>query len=73
MVTTQRLAEAWQARAACRGPQAAVFFPPTHAERKEDKLARESRPRRSAGRAPYRGLASSTRYASASPTVFGAG
>ena len=43
MVTTQRLGEAWQARAACRGPQAAVFFPPTHAERKEDKAAREAR------------------------------
>ena len=37
------LGEAWQARAACRGPQAAVFFPPTHAERKDDKLARETR------------------------------
>ena len=37
------LGEAWQARAACRGPQAAVFFPPTHAERKDDKQARESR------------------------------
>ncbi len=43
MVTTQRLGEAWQARAACRGPQAAVFFPPTHAERKEDKAEREAR------------------------------
>ena len=43
MVTTQRLGEAWQARAACRGPQAAVFFPPTHAERKEDKTSREAR------------------------------
>ena len=43
MGTTQRLGEAWQARAACRGPQAAVFFPPTHAERKEDKAAREAR------------------------------
>jgi WhiB family transcriptional regulator, redox-sensing transcriptional regulator len=43
VATTQRLGEAWQARAACRGPQAAVFFPPTHAERKEDKLAREAR------------------------------
>ena len=43
MVTTQRLGEAWQVRAACRGPQAAVFFPPAHAERKEDKLAREAR------------------------------
>jgi len=43
VVTTQRLGEAWQARAACRGPQASVFFPPTHAERKEDKLIREAR------------------------------
>jgi WhiB family redox-sensing transcriptional regulator len=43
VVTTQRLGGAWQARAACRGPQAAVFFPPTHAERKEDKAAREAR------------------------------
>ncbi len=43
MVTTQRLGEVWQARAACRGPQAAVFFPPTHAERKEDKAEREAR------------------------------
>jgi WhiB family redox-sensing transcriptional regulator len=43
VVTTQRLGEAWQARAACRGPQAAVFFPPTHAERKEDKAEREAR------------------------------
>jgi WhiB family redox-sensing transcriptional regulator len=33
----------WQVRAACRGPQAAVFFPPTHPERKEEKLARETR------------------------------
>jgi WhiB family transcriptional regulator, redox-sensing transcriptional regulator len=43
VVTTQRLGEAWQARAACRGPQSAVFFPPTHAERKEDKAEREAR------------------------------
>jgi WhiB family redox-sensing transcriptional regulator len=37
------LEEVWQARAACRGPQAAVFFPPTHAERKEEKQDRETR------------------------------
>ena len=42
-MVTRALGEAWQARAACRGPQAAVFFPPTHAERKEDKAARETR------------------------------
>jgi WhiB family redox-sensing transcriptional regulator len=33
--------ELWQPRAACRGPQAVVFFPPSHAERKEERLARE--------------------------------
>ncbi len=37
------LGEAWQGRAACKGPQAAAFFPPTHAERKEEKLGREQR------------------------------
>jgi WhiB family redox-sensing transcriptional regulator len=35
--------ERWQTHAACRGPQAAVFFPPTHPERKDDRLAREAR------------------------------
>ncbi len=35
--------ESWQARAACRGPQAVAFFPPAAPERKEDKLAREAR------------------------------
>jgi len=38
-----QLAEAWQAKAACRGPQSAAFFPPSHAERKEEKAARETR------------------------------
>ena len=33
----------WQLKAACRGPQAAVFFPPPQFERKDDKLAREGR------------------------------
>ena len=33
--------ESWQLKAACRGPQAAVFFPPSHAERKEEKASRE--------------------------------
>ncbi|MHB8682538.1 MAG: WhiB family transcriptional regulator [Acidimicrobiales bacterium] len=42
-MATRTLGEAWQGRAACKGPQATVFFPPTHAERKEEKLARETR------------------------------
>jgi WhiB family redox-sensing transcriptional regulator len=35
--------EAWQAKAACRGPQASAFFPPTYAERKDERLAREGK------------------------------
>lgn len=35
--------EVWQAKAACRGPQTALFFPPSHFERKDDKELRESR------------------------------
>ncbi|MDA8040130.1 MAG: WhiB family transcriptional regulator [Actinomycetota bacterium] len=33
--------ELWQARAACRGPHAGIFFPPSHIERKEERLTRE--------------------------------
>jgi len=33
----------WQLRAACRGPQAYLFFPPNHPERKEERESRESR------------------------------
>ena len=39
----QQTLDSWQVRASCRGPQAEVFFPPAHAERKEEKLQREER------------------------------
>lgn len=42
-MSAQRLEETWQLKAACRGPQAAVFFPPPTFERKDDKLEREAR------------------------------
>lgn len=42
-MSAQRSDDAWQLRAACRGPQAGVFFPPPHFERKDDKLERETR------------------------------
>ena len=42
-MSAQRVENEWQLRAACRGPQAAVFFPPGTFERKEDKLGREFR------------------------------
>jgi WhiB family transcriptional regulator, redox-sensing transcriptional regulator len=35
--------DVWQVKAACRGPQAAVFFPPSYFERKDEKLEREAR------------------------------
>jgi WhiB family redox-sensing transcriptional regulator len=41
--TTQRAQELWQEKAACKGPQAAVFFPPSHLERKDEKEERERR------------------------------
>jgi WhiB family redox-sensing transcriptional regulator len=36
-----RLDDAWQLRAACRGPHADIFFPPARPERKEERAARE--------------------------------
>jgi WhiB family redox-sensing transcriptional regulator len=42
-VSAVRIDDAWQVKAACRGPQAAVFFPPSHFERKDEKVEREAR------------------------------
>ena len=42
-MSAQRVDEVWQLKAACRGPQAEVFFPPSHFERKDEKLDREHR------------------------------
>ena len=33
--------EMWQNKAACRGPHAVVFFPPSRPERKDERLQRE--------------------------------
>jgi WhiB family transcriptional regulator, redox-sensing transcriptional regulator len=41
-VSVQRADELWQTKAACRGPQASVFFPPSHFERKDEKAHREA-------------------------------
>ncbi|MFN8038527.1 MAG: WhiB family transcriptional regulator [Acidimicrobiales bacterium] len=42
-MSAQRSEDAWQVKAACRGPQASVFFPPPQFERKDEKLEREGR------------------------------
>jgi WhiB family redox-sensing transcriptional regulator len=40
-VIAARVEELWQIKASCRGPQATVFFPPSHSERKDERLSRE--------------------------------
>lgn len=42
-MSAQTADNSWQMKAACRGPQAAVFFPPPQFERKDEKLEREGR------------------------------
>ncbi len=46
--------ELWQQKAACRGPQTAVFFPPAHFERKDEKEAREGRAKAICAMCPVR-------------------
>lgn len=39
----QTASETWQVRAACRGPESSVFFPPAVGERKEERELRETK------------------------------
>ena len=39
----QPLEDTWQRRAACRGPESTVFFPPPFPERREERELRERR------------------------------
>ena len=55
-----RTDDAWQVKAACRGPQAAVFFPPSHFERKDEKLEREGRAKAICATCSVRSPASTT-------------
>ena len=41
-MSAQPAPDMWQVKAACRGPQSAVFFPPPQFERKVDRLEREN-------------------------------
>lgn len=39
----QKVDVLWQVRAACRGPNQAIFFPPSQMERRSEKRSRERR------------------------------
>jgi WhiB family redox-sensing transcriptional regulator len=45
-------ASPWQARAACRGPESALFFPPAISESRADREARERRAKAICGTCP---------------------
>lgn len=53
-MSVQRVDDLWQTKAACRGPQSSVFFPPSHFERKDEKEAREARAKAICGACPVR-------------------
>lgn len=42
-VATKQLEVKWQHRAACRGPNQIIFFPPPRLERRSEKRQREAR------------------------------
>ena len=43
MLATGPIHDSWQLKAACRGPESRVFFPPTWPERREERDTRERR------------------------------
>ena len=53
-MSAQQVHDMWQVKAACRGPQATVFFPPPQFERKADRLERERRAKAICGECPAR-------------------
>ena len=47
--------ETWQHRAACRGPESSIFFPPSWAERRDERERREARAKAICADCPVQG------------------
>jgi WhiB family transcriptional regulator, redox-sensing transcriptional regulator len=54
LLSAQTTEQLWQDKAACRGPQSSVFFPPSHFERKDEKELRENRAKQICGECSVR-------------------
>lgn len=55
VVSAHKGHESWQDRAACKGPQSSMFYPPPSFERREEKLEREAAAKAICHRCPVRG------------------
>ncbi len=53
-MTAYNMDDSWQIKAACRGPQADLFFPPSHFEKKDEKEARERQAKEICGTCPVK-------------------
>jgi WhiB family redox-sensing transcriptional regulator len=42
-VAVGTIQESWQMKAACRGPESSIFFPPSWSERRDERERREAR------------------------------
>ena len=53
-MTVNTTLDTWRTRAACRGPETALFFPPSNTERRDDRDVRESRAKAICRQCPVR-------------------
>lgn len=51
-IADHQVEDFWQAHAACKGPEAVLFFAPNHFERKEERAVREARAKAICGSCP---------------------
>jgi WhiB family redox-sensing transcriptional regulator len=51
-VAVGTIQESWQMKAACRGPESSIFFPPSWSERRDERERREARAKAICGACP---------------------